>query len=147
MDDIDDDMRELRREIKDLKRRLSRYEGPLADLTGDDDETTVSDYRLRDKRDQATADRLIQVKTEKSQSQAAAAASDATAAAASASAAAASEATAAVREDLEDSQETETYLGLTVSALQTKIDDLAALALRYGAPAHEVRGIKSRSNA
>ena len=113
------DYASLKSEVASLKRRLSRYEGPFVDLTHDDDgddATCHRDKRLRARHDQAIAERVVQVKVEKR----------------------------AAEEDAEDAQETLGYQVRTTDALQTKVDELAALARAHGADPAAIDAIKYR---
>ena len=71
---------------------------------------------------------------------------DATAAAASAAAATANADAAAAAEDAEDAQDTLGYQVRFTNALQTKIDELAALAKANGVDAAAVDAIKNGPN-
>ena len=71
---------------------------------------------------------------------------DATAAAASAAAATANAAAATANDDAEEAQDTLGYQVRFTDALQTKIDELAALAKANGADAAAVDAIKNRPN-
>ena len=71
---------------------------------------------------------------------------DATAAAASAAAATANAAAATANDDAEEAQDTLGYQVRFTDALQTKIDELAALAKANGVDAAAVDAIKNRPN-
>ena len=71
---------------------------------------------------------------------------DATAAAASAAAATANAAAATANDDAEEAQDTLGYQVRFTDALQTKIDELAALAKANGVDAAAVDAIKNRAN-
>jgi len=94
----------------------------------------------------ATADALVEVKSENAALEGQRDRTDATAAAASAAAATANAKAATAAGDCEDAQDTLGYQVRFTDALQTKIDELAALAKANGADAAAVDAIKNRPN-
>ena len=94
----------------------------------------------------ATAVDLGRVKSENAALEGQRDRTDATAAAASAAAATANADAAAAAEDAEDAQDTLGYQVRFTDALQTKIDELAALAKANGVDAAAVDAIKNRAN-
>ena len=94
----------------------------------------------------ATAGQFAEVKRENAALEGQRDRTDATAAAASAAAATANADAAAAAEDAEDAQDTLGYQVRFTDALQTKIDELAALAKANGVDAAAVDAIKNRAN-
>ena len=94
----------------------------------------------------ATASALAEVKSENAALEGQRDRNDATAAAASAAAATANAAAATANDDAEEAQDTLGYQVRFTDALQTKIDELAALAKESGADAAAVDAIKNRPN-
>jgi len=139
----------LHSENASLQRRLDRYEGTgKIDMTQDDDADDDAQHRdtgLRDLRER----KLVEVKEEKADAEGARDRNDAVAAAASTAAAtAAADAREAAREAAQELVDVHddfvNPLTLTVNALQTKIDELHALASQVDPVAADA--IKSRPN-
>ena len=107
-----------------------------------DTEPKTTSLGVRD----ATAVDLGRVKSENAALEGQRDRTDATAAAASAAAATANADAAAAAEDAEDAQDTLGYQVRFTDALQTKIDELAALAKANGVDAAAVDAIKNRAN-
>ena len=89
---------------------------------------------------------IVEVKREKAAVEGQRDRTDAVAAAASVAAATANADAAAAAEDREDAQDTLGYQVRFTDALQTKIDELAALAKANGVDAAAVDAIKNRAN-
>ena len=94
----------------------------------------------------ATAGQFAEVKRERAAVEGQRDRTDAVAAAASAAAATANAAAATAIDDAEEAQDTLGYQVRFTDALQTKIDELAALAKESGADAAAVDAIKNRPN-
>ena len=131
--------------------KLQKGSGAI-DVTQDDDaddDAQRRDTGLSDLRDRKTQERIVEVKKEKADAEGARDRNDAVAAAASTAAAtAAADAREAAREaaqELEDVHDDFVNpLTLTVNALQTKIDELHALAYQVDPVAADA--IKNRAN-
>ena len=121
----------------------------MVDLTQGDDEADDAarhpNKRLREEYDQKTQERIVKVKEEKADAEGARDRTAAAAAAASAAAAAATAEAADAAQELEDVHgDLVNPLTLTVNALQTKIDELHALACQVDPVAADA--IKNRQN-
>ena len=143
----------LQTENASLQRRLDRYEGSGAiDVTQDDDADDDAQHRdtgLSDLLDRKTQEHIVEVKKEKLDAEGARDRNDAVAAAASTAAAtAAADAREAAREAAQELVDVHDDfvipLTLTVNALQTKIDELHALAYQVDPVAADA--IKNRQN-
>jgi len=139
----------LQSEKASLQRRLDRYEGTgKIDMTQDDDgddDAQRRDTGLREEYDRATQEHIVEVKKEKADAEGARDRTDRVAAAASAAAATASADAREAAEELEDVHgDFVNPLTLTVNALQTKIDELHALAYQVDPVAADA--IKNRQN-
>ena len=124
---VGDYVSKLHSENASLKRRLG--EEDVVDLCGDGAPPPAKKNALRDEHDRKTQEHIVEVKKEKADAEGARDRTDAIAAAASVAAATATADAREATEELEDVHDDFVNpLTLTVNALQTKIDELHALA-------------------
>ena len=144
---VGDYVSKLHSENVSLKRRLG--EEDVVDLCGDGAPPPAKKNALRDEHDRKTQEHIVEVKKEKADAEGARDRNDAVAAAASTAAAtAAADAREAAREAAQELVDVHddfvNPLTLTVNALQTKIDELHALAYQVDPVAADA--IKNRQN-
>ena len=144
---VGDYVSKLHSENVSLKRRLG--EEDVVDLCGDGAPPPAKKNALRDEHDRKTQEHIVEVKKEKADAEGARDRNDAVAAAASTAAAtAAADAREAAREAAQELVDVHddfvNPLTLTVNALQTKIDELHALAYQVDPVAADA--IKNRPN-
>ena len=133
----------LQSENASLKRQLAGDD--VVDMRdGDASPPAKKRNALRDAHDEQQSSKLKRVKEEKLDAERACDRTDATAAAASAAAAKASAAAATAHNDAEEAQDTLGYQVRFTDALQTKIDELHALASQVDPVAADA--IKNRAN-
>ena len=113
---------------------------------GDGDAAPTSSLKALKTVTDATAGKFAEIKSENAALEGQRDRNDATAAAASAAAATANAAAATANDDAEEAQDTLGYQVRFTDALQTKIDELAALAKASGADPRAISVIKERSN-
>ena len=135
----------LKSENESLKHQLAGDD--VVDLReGDASPPAKKRNALRDAHDEQQAATLNHVKQENVVVEGQRDRTDATAAEASAAAAKASAAAVTAKDDAEEAQDTLGYQVRFTDALQTKIDELAALAKANGVDAAAVDAIKNRAN-